>query len=209
MENWEKFSVAKHRISLNLPDATPICAVSFLAGARHRNRKWKEIDQMIKAIVAEPFFKEWAMAAVFVSKKGRCLRFCVDNRCFAVITVRDSYQIHGMNECIELLVEAQLFSTLNANSRNWQIELAERDVYKAGFVTHHDLFRYSNMPFALKYAPKTFHRTMNVIFAFFKCQFGVARSDDLIIISRSPQQHLRHTEEVMRLMKEAGITVKL
>lgn len=65
------------------------------------------------------------------------------------------------------------------------------------------------MSFGLNNAPATFQRAMDVILASVEWQFAIVYIDDIIILSRLPEQHLEHTEEVLRLMKKAGMTIKL
>lgn len=57
-----------------------------------------------------------------------------------------------MSKCIDLLCEAQMFSTLNANSRFWQIKMRYKNVDKTAFVIHHGFIKYSRISYRLKNA---------------------------------------------------------
>ena len=75
----------------------------------------KEIDNMLEKGVIEPATTDWASPIVFVPKADGSLRFCVDYRRLNAMTVRDSYPIPRMDECIDSLGSATVFSTLDCN----------------------------------------------------------------------------------------------
>ena len=108
---------------------------------------------MLAIDVIEPVTSEWAAPVVFAPKKDGLQRFCVDYRRLNAVTVRDSYPISRMDECIDSLGDSQVFSTLDCNVGYWQIEIEEEDKDKTAFVTHHGLFRFKRMPFGLRNAP--------------------------------------------------------
>lgn len=114
-----RITVAKHRILLNPPDAPPIHSAPYRVGPKQRELEREEVVQMEKNGVAEPAVREWASAIVILPKKDGSLRFCVDYRRLNAVTVRDSYPIPRMDECIDSVGEAKLFITLDANSGYW------------------------------------------------------------------------------------------
>jgi hypothetical protein len=78
---------------------------------------------MLKAEVIEPATSEWASKIVFVAKPDGSTRFCVDYRRLNAVTVRDSYPLPRMDECIDSLGDAKIFTTLYFSSGYWQIPL--------------------------------------------------------------------------------------
>lgn len=115
-DHLERFSVAKHRIHLNLPDAPPIHETPHRTGPQQQQLKKEETEQVLKFRVAEPATTEWASPTVVVLKKDKSLRLSVDNRLFNAETVRDSYLVPIMDESKEALGEARIVLTLDANS---------------------------------------------------------------------------------------------
>ena len=204
-----QITVAKHRIDLVDEGMRPIHAHPYRAGPKRRELEKAELDNMLKEGIAEPATTEWASPIVFAPKKDGTLRFCVDYRRLNAMTIRDSYPIPRMDECIDSLGNAQVFSTLDANAGYWQVELDERDKDKTAFVTHHGLYRYTRMPFGLKNAPATFQRAMDVILASVKWQTAIVYLDDVIVFSTDIGQHVHQVDRVLRLMSEAGMTLKL
>ena len=84
-----------------------------------------EIDRMLRAGVIEPTSAEWASPVVSVPKKDGTMRFCVDYPKLNAVTIRDSYPLPRMDECIDSLGYATLFTTQDYNSRYWQMRIAE------------------------------------------------------------------------------------
>lgn len=73
---------------------------------------------------------------VIVPKKDQTPRFCIDYRHLSLITKKDSYPLPRMDECIDYLGEATVFTTIDCNAGNWQILVAEGDIPKTAFICH-------------------------------------------------------------------------
>ena len=80
---------------------------------------------MLRAEIIEPTSAEWASPVVFVPKKDGTMPSCVDYRKLDAATVRDSYTLPRMDECMDSLGDATVFTTLDFNSGHWHVEVAE------------------------------------------------------------------------------------
>lgn len=140
---------------------------------------------MQEAGVAKPFVTEWAFTVVFVPKRDGSLRFCAYYRRLNTVLLQDKYPNPLMDECIDSLGKAQIFSTLNANLGYWHIEMDNKDVEKTAFVTHHGSFKYSNAV-CLKNTPATVQRSMDVIILSVNWQHVIVYMDDIIIFLKTP-----------------------
>jgi hypothetical protein len=101
-----------HRIEL-VPDAAPVHVQPSRAGARAREAESSEVKRMLKAGIIEPTTSEWASPVVLIPKPDGSMRFCIDYRRLNALTVRDSYPLPRMEECIDSLGDATIFSTLD------------------------------------------------------------------------------------------------
>lgn len=114
-----------------------------------------------------------------------------------------------MDERIDSLGEATVFSTLDANGSYWQIEIEKSDRDKTAFTSPHGLYRFIRMPFGLRNAPGTFQRTMDVILSTVKWQFALVYLDDIVVFSRTPVEHIDHVRHVLTLLHDDGVILKL
>lgn len=201
-------SASKHRIDL-VPGAKPVFQPPYRAGPRQRELEKMEIDKMLEADVIEPSTSEWAAPIVFAPKKDGSLRFYVDYRRLNAVTIRDSYPIQRIDECIDSLGSAEIFSTLDCNWGYWQIGIDECDRHKSAFTSHRGLFQYKRRPFGLRNAPGTFQRTIDIILATSKWQYAIIYLDDIIIFSRNVKEHFEYTKSVLQMLSAAGMSSKL
>ena len=118
---------------------------------------------MLAEHVIEPATCEWASPIVLVPKPDGSLRFCVDYRRLNAITVPDTYPLPRMDECIDSLGDAVVFTTLDCNSGYWQIPVHPEDRDKTTFTSHYGIYRFLRLPFGLRNAPATFQRAIDII----------------------------------------------
>ena len=198
----------KHRIELK-EGSSPVYQPPYRASPDGRKREKAEIDKMLALDVIEEAECEWASPIVFVPKADGTLRFCVDYRRLNAMTVRDSYPIPRMDECIDSLGDARVFSTLDANSGYWQIEVDPNDRDKTAFTSHFGLYRFKRMPFGLKNAPGTFQRAADVILAKVRWQTALVYLDDVIVYSKNVSEHYDHLRVVLDLLMSAGVSLRI
>ena len=89
--------------------------------------------------------------------------FCVGYGKLNSATVRYSYPLPRMNECIESCGDATVFTTLDCNSGYFPVKIAEEDRERTTFASHSGLYRFLRMRFGLKNAPATFQRPVDII----------------------------------------------
>jgi len=93
-----------------------------------------EVNRMLEAKDVRPSTCEWASPFVVVPKKDGLPRFCVDYRPLNVVTKKDSYPIPRMEDCIDLLGDARVFSTLHCSAGYWQIPMVLDEIDKTAFT---------------------------------------------------------------------------
>ena len=164
---------------------------------------------MLKAGVIEPTASEWASPVVLVPKPDGSMRFCIDYRRLNALTVRDSYPLPRMEECIDSLGDATIFSTLDCNSGYWQIPVHPDDRAKTTFTSHEGLYRFLRMPFGLRNAPATFQRFVDITLAGLTWKICLVYLDDIIIFSKTKEEHLSHLDAVLHRLYRAGLSLNL
>lgn len=189
--------------------AEPIRQPPYRTGIGARAVVKTEVDKMLKKGVIEPATTPWASPVVLAPKKDGTYRFCVDYRRLNNITVRDSYPLPRMDDCIDSLGDAKYMSTLDCNSGYWQIPLKPSHRDRTTFVCHEGTFRFKRMPFGLTNGPATFQRALDIVLAGYKWQTCLVYLDDIIIFSKDAESHLRHVEQILSALHKANVTIKL
>ena len=203
-----EINTTEHHIEL-VPDARPIASHPYRAGPKAREVEQKEVERMLQAGVIEPAQSAWASPVVLVPKPDGSLRFCVDYRKLNAVTVKDTYPIPRMDECIDSLGSATIYTTLDCNSGYWQLPVAKQDQDKTAFVCHAGLFRYKRMPSGLTNAPASFQRTLDILLSRYKWQSCLIYLDDVIIYSNTVDDHFNHVDKILSALNAAGISLKL
>ena len=201
-------ALTQHSIDL-VPDARPFKTVPYRASPKARELEGTELETQSGLDVIEPAQYEWVAPVLFVPKKCGKLRFCVDYRRLNAMTIKDSYPLPRIDDCIDSLGDAVIFSTLDANSGYWQMKIRKEDRHKTVFFTHSGVFQYVRMPFGLTNAPASFQRALDLILTKFKWKTCLIYLDDIIIFSNSIEEHIRHVDEVLQALREAGVTLNI
>jgi len=169
----------------------------------------REVDYLLSHNVIAPSSSSWSFPMVLVKKKDGGLRFCIDYRALNAITKPFAYPLHKQDELIDHLGEAKYFTILDARSGYWQIEIDQKDREKTAFIgPEGGLYEFTRLPMGLSNAPGTYQGLMDLILAGVSWRFCLVYLDDIIIFSKTQEEHLKHIEEVLERMKKAGLTLK-
>lgn len=114
-----------------------------------------------------------------------------------------------MDDCIDSLRDAMVFSTLDASSSYCPIRVEESDRDMSSYISHHGLYRFTKVPFGLGNTSGTFERTMDVIRSFIKWQNVILYLDEFVVVSKTSARHIEHGPSVLTLFQDAGATLKL
>jgi hypothetical protein len=167
-----------------------------------------EVEKMLKSGVIEPSRSPWSSPIVLVRKKDSTLRFCIDYRKLNAVTCKDSYPLPRIDDSLDALGQAPIFTTLDLASGYWQIGLEDDAKEKSDFCTTSGLYQFRVMPFGLTNAPATFQRLMETVLAVLEWKTCLVYIDDIIIYSRSVSEHVDALEEIFKLLMNAGLKLK-
>ncbi|GBG90473.1 hypothetical protein CBR_g50819 [Chara braunii] len=137
------------------------------------------------------------------------LRLCIDYRGLNYYTVKNSYPMPRSDELFDRLAGNRFFTKIDLRSGYHQIRVAAADQPKTAFRSRFDHYEFMVMPFGLTTAPATFQRAMNDIFRDILEQFVLIYLDDILVYSRTLEEHLRHLRDVLDRLRRHGFYAKL
>jgi hypothetical protein len=147
---------------------------------------------------------------LFVKKKDGSLRLCVDYRNLNSITVKNKYPLPLINDLLDRLSHAKVFSKIDLRGAYNLLRIKEGEEWKTAFRTFMGMFEYLVMPFGLTNAPASFQHLMNYIFRMLEGRnFVIVFLDDILIFSSDPREHEGHVREVLEKLQENKLYAKL
>ena len=168
-----------------------------------------EIQKMLRQDIISPSQSPWASPIVMVRKKNGDSRLCIDYRQLNEQTIKDAHPLPRIDDSLEALHGAKYFSTLDLKAGYWQVPVAPEDQEKTAFRTSSgQLYECRMMPFGLCNAPATFSRLMDHMLTGLKWEICLAYLDDLIVFSRTWEEHLDRLHQVLTRIRETGVKLQ-
>jgi hypothetical protein len=135
---------------------------------------------------------------IFDPKKDGTQRLCVDYRALNEVTVKNKYPLPRIDDPLDQLRGACVFSKIDLRSGYHQLKVQECDIPKTAFISRYGLYEFTVMSFGLTNAPAYFMYMMNKVFMEYLDKFVVVFIDNILVYSRNEEEHEGHLHLVLQ-----------
>ena len=200
-------NVVEHEI--NTEGSQPIAQAPYRSNPEKRREIQNQVQSLLESGQIEESNSPWASPVLLVPKKDGGWRMCVDYRKLNTVTKKVSYPIPRTEDTFDYLLQAKWFSKMDAASGFWQVPVERSSKEKTAMITPDGLFQWKVMPFGLCNAPATFQRLMDCVLSGLKWKECLVYLDDILIFSKTWEEHLVHLTHVFEKLEKASISLKL
>ena len=191
-----------------LPGTDPISLTPYrMAPAELRELKI-QLQELVEKGFIQPSISPWGAPVLFVRKKDGTLRLCIDYRQLNRVTIKNRYPLPRIDDLFDQLRGARVFSKIDLRSGYYQLKIKNDDVPKTTFRTRYGHYEFLVMPFGLTNASAAFMGLMNKVFQQYLDRFAIVFIDDILVYSKSKEEHGRHLALVLKKLREHRLYAK-
>nr|CAE02079.2 OSJNBa0074B10.7 [Oryza sativa Japonica Group] len=191
------------------PGTTPLYRRPYRMAANELPEVKKQLEELKEKGYIRPSTSPWGAPVIFVEKKDKTKRMCVDYRALNEVTIKNKYPLPRIDDLFDQLKGATVFSKIDLRSGYHQLRICEEDIPKTGFTTRYGLYEFTVMSFGLTNAPAFFMNLMNKVFMEYLDKFVVVFIDDILVNSQSEEDHQQHLRLVLGMLREHQLYAKL
>ncbi|GJR84189.1 putative reverse transcriptase domain-containing protein [Tanacetum coccineum] len=172
----------------------------------------KELSDQLKELSEKGFIRPssspWGAPVLFVKKKDGSFRMCIDYRELNKLTVKNRYPLSRIDDLFDQLQGSSVYSKIDLQRGYHQLRIREEDIPITAFRTRYGHFEFQVMPFGLTNAPAVFMDLMNRVCKPYLDKFVIVFIDDILIYSKSKEDHEKHLNIILGLLKKEKLYAK-
>ena len=168
----------------------------------------RQLAQYLEKGWIRPSSSPFGAPILFARKKNGQLRMCVDYRALNALTVKNRYPLPRIDELLDQLHGATIFTALDLWSGYHQVRIKPEDIHKTAFRTRYGHYEFTVLPFGLTNAPATFMGMMNDLMRPYLDKFVIVYIDDILVYSKTPEEHLQHLRMVMEVLASNSLHIQ-
>ena len=168
----------------------------------------RELEKLKNRGVIQPSTSPWAAPLVMVQKWCGAPRMCLDYQWLNTVIKDVAYPIPCIQDCLDAVAGANIFSTMDITAAYHQIPVAEEDIPKTAFITKYGLYEFKIMPFGLKTTPQTYQRLMELALSGLQWTACLIDLDDVLGYGKTFDDHLQRMSTVLQQFCQAGPKLK-
>ena len=191
-----------------LPGTAPISKAPYRMAPAELKELKTQLQELLDKKFIRPSYSPWGAPVLFVKKKDGSMRMCIDYRELNKVTVKNKYPLPRIDDLFDQLQGAKVFSKIDLRSGYHQLRIREEDISKTAFRTRYGHYEFLVMPFGLTNAPAAFMDLMNRVFKDYLDKFVVVFIDDILIYSKTVEEHEEHLRLALQTLKDKQLYAK-
>ncbi|GJT52261.1 putative reverse transcriptase domain-containing protein [Tanacetum coccineum] len=195
------------RIEL-IPRETPVAKSPYRLAPSEMEELSGQLKELQDKGFIRPSSSPCGAPVLFVKKNDGSFRMCIDYRELNKLTVKNRYPLPRIDDLFDQLQGSQFFLKIDLRSRYHQLRVHEDDIPKIAFRTRYRHFEFTVMPFGLTNAPAIFMDLMNRVYRSYLDKFVIVFIDDILIYSKTQEEHVEHLRLVLELLKKEKLYAK-
>ncbi len=208
-------TVSNHEAHIVLSEMKYIARKPYRCSFEDQAEIEKQVTELLNHGIIEQSCSPFAAPVTMAFKRvgeGRPkekTRMCIDFRDLNKLLIPESQPFPLIEDLVVRTRDCKWFTALDINSAFWAIPVREKDRFKTAFVTQHGHWQWRNLPFGLKNSPAIFQRILSGIIRRNNLQnFCINYIDDILIFSKTFEEHTRHIQLLMEAILTEGFKIK-
>ncbi|GKC49309.1 putative reverse transcriptase domain-containing protein [Tanacetum coccineum] len=192
-----------------VPGAAPVARAPYRLAPTELQELSTQLQELSDKGFIRPSSSPWGAPVLFVKKKDGSFRMCIDYRELNKLTVKNRYPLPRIDDLFDQLQGSRVYSKIDLRSGYHQLRVREEDIPKTAFRTRYGHYEFQVMPFGLTNAPAVFMDLMNRVCKPYLDKFHTHHTlDDILIYSKSEEEHAEHLKLILELLKKEELYAK-
>ncbi|MBW0559962.1 hypothetical protein O181_099677 [Austropuccinia psidii MF-1] len=186
---------------IELEGSLPPVGVIYSLSKQESDTLRAYISENLERSFVHPSSSSTGERVLFVKKKDGGLHLCVDYRKLNAVTRKNKYPVPPMNQLLNVFNGSSIFSKIDLRGAYNLLRIKEGDEHLTCFRTKYGSYEYLVMPFGLTNAPASFQNLVNDIFQDLLNVYVVVYLDDIMVFSKSEEEHVTHVSTVLSRLR--------
>jgi hypothetical protein len=191
-----------------LPSSVPISKEPYRMSLSELTELKIQLQELLDKEYIRPSVSPWGAPVLFVKKKDRILRLCIDYRQLNKMTVKNKYPLPRINDLFDQVGGAKIFSKLDLRSGYHEVRIKDEDISKTTLRMRYGHYKFVVILFGLTNVLATFMCLMNSIFSQYLDKFVLAFIDDILVCSNTEEEHEDNLRIVLQTLRKHQLYAK-
>ncbi|GJS46522.1 putative reverse transcriptase domain-containing protein [Tanacetum coccineum] len=191
-----------------VPSAAPMARAPYRLAPTKLQELSSQLQELSDKGFIRPSSSPWGAPILFFKNKDGSFQMCIDYHELNKLAVKNRYPLLRIDDLFDQLQGSRVYSKIDLRFGYHQLRVREEDILKTAFKTRYGHYEFQVMPFRLTNAPVVFMDLMNQVCKTYLDTFMVVFIDDILIYSKSEEDHAEYLKLILELLKKEELYAK-